>query len=61
MQLQAWHTTFITKETPAQVENIYFVEHLRIGQTLCQSLFFNKVADLKHATSLKRDSGTGVF
>ena len=31
MQLQGWHTTFITKETSAQVENIYFVEHLRMA------------------------------
>ena len=28
---------------------------------LCQSLFFNKVADLRPATLLKRDSGAGVF
>ena len=28
---------------------------------LCQSLFFNKVATLSAATSLKKDSGTGVF
>ena len=28
---------------------------------LCQSLFFNKIAGLKPATLLKRDSGTGVF
>ena len=26
-----------------------------------QSLFFNKVADLRPATLLKRDPGTGVF
>ena len=28
---------------------------------LCQSLFFNKVAGLRPATLLKRDSGTGFF
>ena len=28
---------------------------------LCQSLFFNKVAGLRPATSLKKGSGTGVF
>ena len=28
---------------------------------LCQSLFFNKVAGLAPVTSLKRDSGIGVF
>ena len=28
---------------------------------LCQSLFFNKIARLRPATLLKRDSGTGVF
>ena len=28
---------------------------------LCQSLFFDKVAGLRPATSLKRDSGTGVL
>ena len=28
---------------------------------LCQSLFFNKVGDIRPATYLKRDSGTGVF
>ena len=27
---------------------------------LCQSLFFNKIAGLKPATLLKRDSGTGL-
>ena len=31
------------------------------GKHLCQSLFFNKVASLKPATLLKRDSGTGIF
>ena len=31
------------------------------GKQLCQSLFFNKVANLRPATLLKRDSGTGVF
>ena len=31
------------------------------GKHLCQSLFFNKVAGLRPATLLKRDSGTGVF
>ena len=28
---------------------------------LCQSLLFNKVAGLRPATSLKKDSGIGVF
>ena len=32
-----------------------------IGKHLCQSLFFNKVADLRPATLLKKDSGIGVF
>ena len=31
------------------------------GKHLCQSLFFNKVAGLRPAILLKRDSGTGVF
>ena len=31
------------------------------GKHLCQSLFLNKVAGLRPATLLKRDSGTGVF
>ena len=31
------------------------------GKHLCQSLFFNKVAGLRPATLLKKDSGTGVF
>ena len=31
------------------------------GKHLCQSLFFNKVADLRLATFLKRGSGIGVF
>ena len=31
------------------------------GKHLCQRLFFNKVAGLRPATLLKRDSGTGVF
>ena len=31
------------------------------GKQLRQSLFFNKVADLKSVTLLKTDSGTGVF
>ena len=31
------------------------------GNYSCQSLFFNKVADLRPATLLKRDPGTGVF
>ena len=31
------------------------------GKHLCQSLFFNKVAGLRPATLLKRDSGTSVF
>ena len=31
------------------------------GKHLCQNLFLNKVAILRAATSLKRDSGTGVF
>ena len=31
------------------------------GKHLCQRLSFNKVADLRHATFLKRVSGTGVF
>ena len=32
-----------------------------LGKHLCHSLFFNKVAGLKPATLLKRDSDTGVF
>ena len=32
-----------------------------IGKHLCQTLFFNKVASLRPATLLKRDSGKGVF
>ena len=32
-----------------------------IGKHLCQSLFFNKVADLRSATSLKRGSGTDIL
>ena len=31
------------------------------GKHLCQSLFFNKVADLIPATIVKRDSRTGIF
>ena len=31
------------------------------GKHLCHGLFFNKVADLRLATLLKRDSDTGVF
>ena len=31
------------------------------GKHLCQSLFFNKVADLSLQLYLKRDSGTGAF
>ena len=31
------------------------------GKHLCQSLFFNKVADLRPATLLKKDSGKGAF
>ena len=31
------------------------------GKHLCQSLFFNKAADLRCPSSLKQDSGTGVF
>ena len=31
------------------------------GKHWCQSLFFNKDADLNPATSSKTDSGTGVF
>ena len=31
------------------------------GKHLCQSLFFNKVAVLRPAALLKRDSGAGVF
>ena len=31
------------------------------GKQPSQSLFFNKVADLRPATLLKRDPGTGVF
>ena len=31
------------------------------GKHLSESLFFNKVAVLRPATLLKRDSGTGVF
>ena len=31
------------------------------GKHMCQSLLFNKLAGLRLATSLKRDSGTGVF
>ena len=31
------------------------------GKELCRSLFFNKVAGLRPATLLKRDSGTSVF
>ena len=30
------------------------------GKHLCQSLFFNKVADLRSSTLLKRESGTSV-
>ena len=32
-----------------------------VGRNLCQSLFFNKVASLRPATLLKRDSGKGIF
>ena len=31
------------------------------GKHLCQNLHFNKVADLRPATFLTKDSGTGVF
>ena len=31
------------------------------GKNLCQSIFSNKVAGLRPATLLKRDSATGVF
>ena len=31
------------------------------GKHQCQCLFFSKVADLKPATLLKRDSGTSAF
>ena len=31
------------------------------GKHLCQGLFFNKVAGLRPATLLKKDSGTGAF
>ena len=31
------------------------------GKHLCQSLFFNKVASLRPATLIKRDSGADVF
>ena len=31
------------------------------GKHLCQSLFFNKVANLRPAALLKKNSGTGVF
>ena len=31
------------------------------GKNLCQSLFFNKGADLRPETLLKEVSGTGVF
>ena len=31
------------------------------GKYLCPRLFFNKVAGLRPATLLKRDSGTDVF
>ena len=31
------------------------------GKQLCQSLSFSKVAGLRPATLLKRDSSTGVF
>ena len=31
------------------------------GKQLCQSFFFNKVAGLRSAILLKKDSGTGVF
>ena len=31
------------------------------GKHLCQSLFFNKVAGIRPATLLKRESDTGVF
>ena len=31
------------------------------GKQLCQSLFFNEVADLRSATLLKRDSSIGVL
>ena len=32
-----------------------------IGKHLCRSLFFNKVADLKPATLLKKETPTQVF
>ena len=31
------------------------------GKHMCQNLFFYKVAGLRLATLLKKDSGTGVF
>ena len=31
------------------------------GKRLCQSIFLNKVAGLRPAILLKKDSGTGVF
>ena len=34
---------------------------LKTRKHLCQSLFFNKVAGLRPAILLERDSGTGVF
>ena len=32
-----------------------------LGKHLCQSLFFNKVTDLRPTTFLKRDPGKDVF
>ena len=41
------------------VKKVFLLEISQKSQ--CQSLFFNKVADLIPATLIKRDSTTGVF
>ena len=41
----------------------YVLENFEVftGKHLCRSLFFNKVADLRSSTSIKRDSDMGFF
>ena len=61
--LHRFHLQSIQKQ-PTEV--FYKKGVLKISQNSkekqpCQSLFFNKVAGLRSATLLRRDSGTGIF
>ena len=60
-KIQYWFIK-VQEQQPVFYKRLFFEIFPKFtGKHLCQSVFFNKVAGLRPATSLKRDSGKIVF